>query len=410
MVLLFASLLACSGALAYGGLPHAGACSMPSAPASRPAAVAQPIVIRRGGSYSGVWRSDDQNVPAVTIATDQPVVLHDSVIFSRGPLIKVLPSGTGANVTVQDVSGTALDPQRAGVARGMFLSAERAARVTVAHCTMNGVSFGVYLADSTLQSLHIDHNIANDMEDRASDGAGGLLKQRPLLGHFIQLGRSSAPNGADISWNQVIDAYGQSSVEDIIDVYESHGSSAHPIDIHDNYLQGAFTTPGERYTGGGITSEGATDDLTKMSGFVRVTHNTVVQTGNYGIAIAAGHDIVMTDNRVVSCGRDSSGRWYAGPFGNASAIWNIRNATHFFNNHIGGTTGGLVRPDASGHPVIANAWAPETAAAAHNSLSGNFEGPCKNFSRPGEADQREWSSWKAKVAAAHQVLGDRHKP
>ena len=89
-----------------------------------------------------------------------------------------------------------------------------------------------------------------------SDGQGGFLPAQRIPGHFIQLNDVSVTGTADISWNQVIDSPGQASVEDIIDIYDSQGSAANPIDIHDNYLQGAFSAGSTGYTGGGIMTEG----------------------------------------------------------------------------------------------------------------------------------------------------------
>ena len=79
-----------------------------------PQAASGPIIITTGGTYSGTWNSDDPATPAVTIATDDPVTIEDSVITSRGALILVTGVKTGANVTIDNVTGTALDPQVAG--------------------------------------------------------------------------------------------------------------------------------------------------------------------------------------------------------------------------------------------------------------------------------------------------------
>ncbi|MDR3737809.1 MAG: hypothetical protein P4L40_02205, partial [Terracidiphilus sp.] len=94
--------------------------------ASQPS-VSGPIVITRGGTYSGIWRSDDPKVAAVTIRTDDPVVIRDAKVISRGDLISITGVKTGANVTVENVTGTALDPQVSGKARGSFIKANKVA-------------------------------------------------------------------------------------------------------------------------------------------------------------------------------------------------------------------------------------------------------------------------------------------
>ncbi|MDR3737815.1 MAG: hypothetical protein P4L40_02235, partial [Terracidiphilus sp.] len=86
-----------------------------------------PITITSGGTYSGNWVSNDPSTPAVTIKTDEPVIIQDSVISSRGDLISITGVKTGANVTVENVTGTALDPQVSGKARGSFIKANKVA-------------------------------------------------------------------------------------------------------------------------------------------------------------------------------------------------------------------------------------------------------------------------------------------
>ncbi len=153
---------------------------------------AGPIVITSGGTYSGSWSSNDPAVPAVSIQTDQPVILRNSNITGRGDLIDVNGTGTGAKVTIEDTTGTALDPGVAGMQRGSFLSAQNVYSLQVKHCSMYGVSFGVKVQSSTVSALAITQNLASQLEDRASDGVGGLQATRPSLGHFIFLYEVSA--------------------------------------------------------------------------------------------------------------------------------------------------------------------------------------------------------------------------
>src|SRR5207302_1246781 len=102
----------------------------------------------------------------------------------------------------------------------------------------------------------------------------------------------------------------------------SSGTMASPLRIHDNYLQGAYTIAPARgnsrdrtwdydwgYSGGGLMlGDGSASDIAMAPGFVLAEDNQVVSTTNFGIAIAAGHDIAFSHNRVVSCGRLRDGR------------------------------------------------------------------------------------------------------
>ena len=91
---------------------------------------------------------------------------------------------------------------------------------------------------STVSTIQILNNIAVNLEDRASDGQGGLLPIEPEAGHFIILNSIVAPAGAEIAWNQVMQTIGQSSTTDVINLYRSQGSAGHPIWVHDNYIEG----------------------------------------------------------------------------------------------------------------------------------------------------------------------------
>src|SRR6185436_7803111 len=69
---------------------------------------------------------------------------------------------------------------------------------------------------------------------------------------FFQMGVCSGISSVEIAWNQVINEPGNSRVEDTISVYKSSGTSASPIQIHDNYLQGAYTIkPAQKNTSDG---------------------------------------------------------------------------------------------------------------------------------------------------------------
>lgn len=148
---------------------------------------AGPLVITQGGTYTGEWTSNDPNTPAVTIKTSEQVILRDSVITGRGDLIDIEDVPGGAHVNIHDVTGLALDPGVRGLQRGSFVAATQLGSLRVHHCSLIGVSFGVKLISSTPGELVISENLGSNLEDRASDGEGGLLPLRPQLGHFVFL-------------------------------------------------------------------------------------------------------------------------------------------------------------------------------------------------------------------------------
>src|ERR1700729_4020633 len=68
-----------------------------------------PIVITKGGTYTGNWQSLDPNTPAVSIQTTSPVTLLNCHIQSTGDGIK--STYTGAQLTVRGCIGNGLDPK-----------------------------------------------------------------------------------------------------------------------------------------------------------------------------------------------------------------------------------------------------------------------------------------------------------
>lgn len=370
-----------------------------------------PITITSGGTYSGIWSSDDPSTPAVTVTTDDPVTIQDSVITSRGDIITANGVKTGANLTVENVTATALDPGVSGLQRGRFLSGGNFSSLIVKNCTMTGVSFGVYPMASTVSAMKILNNLAINLEDRASDGQGGLLPQEPSYGHFIILNGIIAPAGAEIAWNQVVQAMGQSSTTDVINIYRSQGASGYPIWVHDNYIQGSSSPAEPTFYGVGIIADGSPTE--PVTAFARFEDNQIVHTAGSGVSIDNGHDITAIGNRVVSCGQDASGNWYAANFANAASIWDGYGTgpTLFYNNSVSGTAGGLVRPNSESGPMIADFWADATSMTyPGNSVSENdFTDPCLSGGTLDlAAESAEAAYWTQKVSAANQVIGDQH--
>ena len=364
-----------------------------------------PITITSGGTYSGNWISNDPTVPAVTVKTDAPVIIQNSTMQSRGNLIQI--NGiNGANVTVRNVTATALDPQVAGQQRGAFITAYTMQALTVQNNTMSGVSFGVRIGTSpALTSLSILNNVGSQLEDRTSDGAGGLTTARPQLGHFVGLYQVTAPNGGEIAWNQMVQTIGQSSTEDAINIYNSQGASGFPLLVHDNYLEGYSSSTTGAYTGNGLITDG---DASGVTSFVVFQANEMVHAAGGGVALASGHDNSAVANRVVSCGIDGSGHWYSRTGATATALWNFYGATNFNNNTITTTAGGMVSPDANGNPTVTDAVI--VAPVGNSTNTGNqFTDPCLvggaiNLA----AETNERAVWANKLSTNNIVLGDQH--
>ncbi len=363
---------------ATAALAAVAAIGSSSCGSSGDAAAAGPLVITRGGTYSGTWSSDDPAAAAVTVRTAEPVVIEHAAVTGRGTLIAVVAEH--ADVTVRDTVGTGQNPCVAGRPPGRFVAAESFDRVVIEHCRLDHTA-GIYLltnAGHGVGAVRVVGNRATDIDGRLSDGRGDWLgfndRKSKHDGHaehgyaavqFLQLDKVRG-GGMEVAWNEVVNEPGRSRVEDNLSVYASGGTADGPLAIHDNYVQGAYTVDPARgsqppdadwayswdYSGGGLMlGDGA------APAFVRAVDNVVVGTGNYGIAVSAGHDIAFDHNRIVSAGVLPDGRAVASQ--NVGAyVWAGHTAGFFANGGTGNTIGwvkGAGRNDS---------WTPDAAVWA----------------------------------------------
>jgi hypothetical protein len=339
--------------------------------------LASPLVITKGGDYSGEWESLDRNVPAVTVKTTEPVVIQNATIRGRGDLIA---SGTDhTNITVRNVKGYGLNPNVYGKVAGEFVDVQRFDNLVVEDSYMEqtaGINALNYLGDHTAaDSVKITGNQALNIDGRKSDGNGGYLdfnkRKNKSTGaseqgfefvQFVQFDKVYNVPGVEIAWNEVINLPGQSRVEDNISLYKSSGTSSSPIAIHDNYIQGAYTvnptatiasddtyTYDWSFSGGGIMlGDGVGSTAADDPAYVKAYGNTVVSTTNYGIAISAGHDMEFYDNRVVSAGVTASGQKLQKQ-NTGMYVWDSYDAgsSHFYNVSAHDNVAGWVKTDGS---------------------------------------------------------------
>ncbi len=372
------------------------------------AAAPSSLVITSGGTYSGVWNSSDPKVPAVSIRTNAPVVIQNSRITGVGDLINIKGDSptSGANVTIQNVTGTALDPGVAGKERGAFVTAQNVSSLVVKNTSIYGASFGVAVYYSTLNRLQIQNNLASNLEDRASDGKGGFKNRIPAYGHMVILDHVIAPNGADIGWNQLINTIGSSSTQDVINIYKSQGTPNQPIRVHDNYMEGFSSPAMAQYSGSGLITDG--DAYAPVTAYVVFDSNHIVHAAGSGITLANGHDQQVLNNRIVSCGQNADGSWYAMPYVNAVIVTNYYEAPEFTNHTVSGTLGGMVRPNANNQPIPVNFWSDSLGATDHITTN-SFTNPCFAGGRISlVAESFERTFWTTKLKINAVLIGDRH--
>jgi hypothetical protein len=188
------------------------------------------------------------------------------------------------------------------------LQAESFESVVIENNDLEGTG-GIYLLTyagnaSSAITLKVIGNRAHNIDGRRSDGNGGYTMQTDAV-QFLQLDQVRHIPNCEIAWNQISNEPGRSGVEDVISIYLSSGISGNPIRIHDNFIDGAYPADllAQDYSGGGIMlGDGQSDTADEASGFVEAYDNQVINTTNYGMAISAGHNCSMHNNRILSTG------------------------------------------------------------------------------------------------------------
>lgn len=159
---------------------------------------------------------------------------------------------------------------------------QQSTNITVTNCLFNGVETGVYALNS--QTIKVNNNqFVNMRQRRRSDGSGAGR------GQFVQFNSSGGP-GCEIMNNKGENFFGESDPEDMINMYSSSGTAASPILIKGNVFRGG----GPSASGGGII---AGDN---SGSYVTIDSNTLMNPGQYGIAIAGGHNNIIINNKIFS--------------------------------------------------------------------------------------------------------------
>jgi hypothetical protein len=381
----------------YGKQWNPAAGTIMAASTTPPAGMAWsgPITITSGGTYTGNWQSLNANTPAVSIQTTQPVTILNANIQSKSTLIQSYVHG--ANITVKNTHGWALNPNVYGQSPGRFLNAEYFSNLDIENNTMvgtAGIEMGYWQGGGTVKVLY---NNALNIDGRWSDGNGGFLTGADQNDYvqFAQFNADYSVSGVEVAWNQVINQPGQSRPEDNISVFESSGTSTSRLLIHDNYIQGAYAADpanDSSYSGGGIMlSDGSTGVLSTECGYVSAYNNIIVSTSNYGIAISSGHDDTIYNNTVISSGLLPNGQKIAAE--NVGIyVWNSISDPYWGNNQEYGNTLGWMGPSGRN-----DAWTPNASGQTGDTrLSGSITLA---------TEQSYYTVWAQKVGSSGYTIG-----
>ncbi|MGY2133618.1 glycosyl hydrolase [Hymenobacter sp. HD11105] len=267
-----------------------------------------PITVTSGDTIRGNYQSLDSKVPAITIATTQPVVIENCIIKGAGQLIK--SSIDNVDLTVRDTQGYGLPQTEFIDSPTRFVQVRKVVNLIVEHnylqqCTGIHVDEFANIPDRIPgKTVKVRYNRAKNIDGRtARDPQTGRVF---LQAQFVQLAGVRDLPGVEIAWNEIINEPNNSRVEDNISMFYSSGTSASPIRIYHNYIQGSYPIPAteQNYSGGGImvSETGDIKDLNEntVGAFVEVYENQVVGTNHYGIAFTGGHDCKVYNNKIIS--------------------------------------------------------------------------------------------------------------
>lgn len=152
--------------------------------------------------------------------------------------------------------------------------------ITIVDCTFENVQTGL-LASLCKGNIKFEHNDVKNIL--------GELKGGTKYANMVQFNDCSGA-GNSISYNVCENLEGQSSVEDIINMFKSNGTPESPIRITNNWLRGGGPSP----SGGGIL-------LGDHGGSHQIAENNIlVNPGQYGMGIAGGHNMTLRNNKIYS--------------------------------------------------------------------------------------------------------------
>jgi hypothetical protein len=168
------------------------------------------------------------------------------------------------------------------------------------------------------------YNKVKDLDSRMSNmvpittGNGG----KPGEGHFVQISARGVPiPGVEIAWNEIVNFPDESGSGDHVNIYTAAGTESSPMDVHHNFVMGAYPYPSsyqgkgciglkadggtQAYTGSGMTTDGHGEPITgpnDITQWVDFHNNRLVNCCNGGINLTIGSNTRAHHNRMVHSG------------------------------------------------------------------------------------------------------------
>ncbi len=302
-----------------------------------------PIYITTPGTYTGNWKSDDNN-PAILINCFGKVIIVNSNIKSSGDGIMVYG---GADLEIRYTNFYGQTPT-ANNQWGRAVNIYMPQRFVFEHNYIEHTG-GIIVdhGNENTDSVSIKYNLIRNTDKRRVDGTEGEHR----AGILFNTVNPAQGIKAEVAWNKFENILDSSWIEDNINLGNVKGRQATPIKIHNNYIKGAYPPSSyaqSSYTGSGITVEGHPDVNTAstVSQWINIYDNQVISTCNGGININAGHDIHSYHNTIISSGMFPNGV-QSFLFWGGRAIWNGSGVPYpsvFYNIDMKNDSVGYARP------------------------------------------------------------------
>lgn len=224
----------------------------------------------QGSNYNGPYETSPP-----LVYTDQKNIVIEGLEFTNTDSIV----SDGRCITLTNCENVIIrNCKFKNVPLNAAIYANGSSNITVTNCVFENVQAG-------LRGHKCEGGIKfenNDLKNIVGDLSGGSR-----FSQAVQFDKCNGPDNS-ISYNVIENIPGESSPEDVINIFHSNGTAESPIIIRGNWIRGG----GPSGSGGGIL-------IGDWGGSYQIIENNIlVDPGQYGLQIAGGHNMTIRNNKV----------------------------------------------------------------------------------------------------------------
>ncbi len=225
------------------------------------------LIFGQGARYTGNYKKSDP----IEIVNKNNIII-EGLEFNNLNGIAITLWGC-KNITIKNCKFTNINIKTA-------IYSEKGSNVVVTDCTFKNVQ-EAFIASGGTGNIKFEYN---DIKNVLGSLRGGSASSQA-----VQYRYCSGP-GNSITYNVIENIEGESSPDDNINIFFSHGTPDSPIRVANNWIRGG----GPSDSGGGIL-------LGDWGGSYQIAENNiVVNPGQYGMGIAGGNNMTLRNNKIYS--------------------------------------------------------------------------------------------------------------